>query len=131
MPLKCVVVTPEGAILDADADLVVFPAIDGEVGVLPRRMPLVARLGHGELRLSTEGRLVHRLFISGGFAQVAKDVVTILAGVAMTPSEINIPDVEKHLTTAEASPASTPEARAEKMRVVGGLKAQIRFAQKA
>jgi len=131
MPLKCVVVTPEGAILDTPADSVVFPAIDGEVGVLPRRMPLVARLGAGELRLSSEGRLVHRLFVSGGFAQVRNDVVTILAGVCMTQGEIDVPAVEKHLAAAEAGPASSADSRAEKMRVVGGLKAQIRFAQKA
>jgi F-type H+-transporting ATPase subunit epsilon len=130
MPLKCVVVTPETTILETDADAVVFPAVDGQVGVLPRRMPMVARLGHGELKLTSNGLVSHRLFISGGFAQVAGDVVTVLAGVALTADEINVPQVEKHLAAAEASPASTPEARVEKMRVVGGYKAQIHFVRK-
>jgi F-type H+-transporting ATPase subunit epsilon len=130
MPLKCVVVTPETTILETDADAVVFPAVDGQVGVLPRRMPLVARLGHGELKLTSNGLVSHRLFISGGFAQVAGDVVTVLAGVALTADEIDVPQVEKHLAAAEAGPASTPEARAEKMRVVSGYKAQIRFVRK-
>jgi F-type H+-transporting ATPase subunit epsilon len=130
MPLKCVVVTPETTILETDADAVVFPAVDGQVGVLPRRMPLVARLGHGELKLTSNGLVSHRLFISGGFAQVAGDVVTVLAGVALTADEIDVPQVEKHLAAAEAGPASTPEARAEKMRVVSGYKAQIHFVRK-
>jgi len=130
MPLKCVVVTPETTVLDAEADAVVFPAVDGQVGVLPRRMPLVARLGHGELKLTSSGMVSHRLFVSGGFAQVSKDVVTVLAGVALTAEEIDVPQVEKRLAAAEASPAATPESRAEKMRVVDGLKAQIHFVRK-
>jgi F-type H+-transporting ATPase subunit epsilon len=93
-------------------------------------MPLVARLGHGELKLTSNGLVSHRMFVSGGFAQVANDVVTVLAGVAMTADEIDVPQVEKHLAAAEAGPASTPEARAEKLRIVGGLKAQIHFVQK-
>jgi F-type H+-transporting ATPase subunit epsilon len=130
MPLKCVVVTPETTILETDADAVVFRAIDGQVGVLPRRMPLVARLGHGELKLTSNGLVSHRLFVSGGFAQVAGDVVTVLAGVAMTADEIDVLQVEKHLAAAEAGPASTPEARAEKTRVVSGYKAQLHFVRK-
>src|SRR5687767_8896642 len=111
MPLKCVVVTPETTILETEADAVVFPAVDGQVGILPRRMPMVARLGHGELKLTSNGLVSHRLFVSGGFAQVAGDVVTLLAGVALTADEIDVPQVEKQLAAAEAGPASTPEAR--------------------
>jgi len=133
MPVKCVVVTPENMVLEAEGESVVFPAVDGEVGVLPKRMPMVARLGHGELRVKSGELLTlkqHRLFVSGGFARVAGDVVTILAGVALTAEEINVAEVQKHLATAEAAPVSTPESRAEKNRVVAGLKAQIHFAQK-
>ena len=133
MPVKCVVVTPETTILEAEGDSVVFPAIDGEVGVLPKRMPMVARLGHGELRVKSGELLtqqMHRLFVSGGFAQVAGDVVTVLTGAALTADEIDVAQVQKHLAAAEAAPASTPESRAEKNRIVGSLKAQIRFAEK-
>ena len=133
MPLKCVVVTPENMVLETEADSVVFPAVDGEVGVLPKRMPMVARLGHGELRVKSGEMLslqAQRLFVSGGFARVAGDVVTILAGVALTAEEIDVAQVQKHLAVAEAAPVSTPESRAEKNRVVAGLKAKIRFAEK-
>ena len=49
--LQCVIVTPEKAILDEPADMVILPMIDGELGVLPRRAALVGRLGKGELRI--------------------------------------------------------------------------------
>lgn len=75
--LQCVVVTPEKAILDEPADMVVLPMIDGELGVQPRRAALVGRLGTGELRIK-QGAETKRLRIEGGFAQVRADVVTVL-----------------------------------------------------
>ena len=75
--LKCVVVTPETTVLDAEAEFVAFPAMDGEIGILPGRMPMVARLGHGLLRCKSGGA-EHKLFVSGGFAQVQENTVTLL-----------------------------------------------------
>ena len=46
--LHCVVVTPERAVVDETADFVVLPMLDGELGVLPGRAPLIGRLGFGE-----------------------------------------------------------------------------------
>ena len=75
--LQCVIVTPERAVLDEPADMVILPMIDGELGVQPRRAPLVGRLGNGELRIKN-GADTKRLRIEGGFAQVRSDVVTVL-----------------------------------------------------
>src|SRR5258707_15467518 len=79
--LRCVIVTPERAILDEKADFVVLPMIDGELGVLPQHAPLIGRLGTGELRI-TRNEVVQKWQITGGFAQVRKDVVTVLTGKA-------------------------------------------------
>ena len=48
--LKVVIVTPERAVLDAQAEFIVLPMVDGELGVLPQHAPLIGRLGKGELR---------------------------------------------------------------------------------
>lgn len=79
--LRCVIVTPEKAILDERADFVVLPMVDGELGVLPQHAPLIGRLGKGELRI-TRGDAVQKWQVSGGFAQVRKDVVTVLTSKA-------------------------------------------------
>ena len=68
-PLQCVVVTPERAVLDEYAEMVVLPMYDGELGVLPGRAPIIGRLGAGELRLKTGGA-VKRYFVEAGFVQV-------------------------------------------------------------
>ena len=75
--LQCVIVTPEKAILDEPADMVILPMVDGELGVQPRRAALVGRLGNGELRIKL-GNETKRLRVEGGFAQVRSDVVTVL-----------------------------------------------------
>src|SRR6185503_9528528 len=67
--LRCVVVTPERAVLDEPAEFVVLPMIDGELGVLPRHAPLVGRLGKGQLRITQPGDTKKILNIEGGFAQ--------------------------------------------------------------
>src|SRR3954454_14873893 len=95
--LKCVVVTPEQSVLDEPADFVALPMIDGELGVLPGRAPLIGRLGAGELRLRQRGA-VRRLFIDGGFAQVRSDTVTVLTSGAVAAEEINSQVAEQDLT---------------------------------
>ena len=75
--LQCVVVTPEKAVFDEPAEMVILPMVDGELGVQPGRAALVGRLGKGELRLK-RGAETRRWQIEGGFAQVRGDVVTVL-----------------------------------------------------
>jgi F-type H+-transporting ATPase subunit epsilon len=75
--LQCVIVTPERAILDERADMIILPMVDGELGVQFGRAALVGRLGKGELRLK-RGADTRRLRVEGGFAQVRANVVTVL-----------------------------------------------------
>src|SRR3954466_15450559 len=75
--LHCVVVTPEKTLFDEVVEFVALPLYDGELGVLPRRAPLIGRLGYGELRPRLGGTSRH-YFVDGGFVQVRDDVVTVL-----------------------------------------------------
>ncbi len=72
------VVSPERVIFEGEADLVVAPAWDGEVGILRHHAPMLALLGEGEVRVRL-GNREQRFFVAGGFLQVAADVVTILS----------------------------------------------------
>ena len=81
--LRCTVSTPDGVFFEGDSGSIVVPAIDGEMGILPRHAPLIARLGWGEMRVqSAEGRSsdsVSRFFVEGGFLQVLEGQVNVLA----------------------------------------------------
>jgi F-type H+-transporting ATPase subunit epsilon len=147
--LKCVVVTPERAVLETVVDFVALPMYDGELGVLPGRAPLIGRLGHGELRMEIpEGRQavghsgasgelrgqnaerIVRYYVDGGFAQVRSDVVTVLTQKAIAAIDLNEQDAAQQLATAIASPAKTPDEQAARQQAEDRARAQVRLARK-
>jgi F-type H+-transporting ATPase subunit epsilon len=76
--LTVAIISPESTVYEGTADMVVAPAWDGEVGVLRGHAPMLVILGDGEMRL-TSGGTVQRFHVTGGFMQVADDVVTVLS----------------------------------------------------
>src|SRR5438445_11202449 len=86
--LQCVVVTPERAVVDEEADFVALPLYDGEIGILPGRAPLVGRLGYDELRVKRGGQ-TKRFFVDGGFVQVRANVGTVLTARPVKAEEID------------------------------------------
>lgn len=72
------VISPERTVFEGQADMVVAPAWDGEIGILRGHAPLVILLGDGELRVQGPGG-EQRFHVAGGFMQVAENVVTVLS----------------------------------------------------
>jgi F-type H+-transporting ATPase subunit epsilon len=97
--LKCIVVTPERAVLDEAADFVALPMYDGELGVLPGRAPLIGRLGFGELRVR-QGAATQHYYVDGGFAHIQADIVTVLTGKAIPAAELSGAAAEQALAAA-------------------------------
>jgi F-type H+-transporting ATPase subunit epsilon len=85
--LRLEVVTAEREVYADEVDLVVAPATEGEVGILPRHAPLLTTLQPGVLRLKKDGEET-LMAVSGGFLQVFNDRVLILADAAERESEI-------------------------------------------
>ena len=79
MALRVEVVSPAGEAWAGEATQVSVPLINGELGILPGRQPLVAVLGSGPVRLSPVDGEMHRVEVSGGFCPVDHDVITIAA----------------------------------------------------
>src|SRR5471032_1242676 len=100
MSLTLEIVTPEARVYSDTIDTVVIPTAEGEVGILPGHIPLLAPVLHGELRV-TKGGQTQWLAISGGFAQVDGDRVSVLAEHAITEEKIDEGAVETALKRAE------------------------------
>lgn len=100
MPLTLEIVTPEARVYSDTIDTVVIPTIEGEVGILPGHIPLLTQVEHGELRV-TKGAQTHWLAVSGGFAQIDNDRVSILAEHAITEEKIDETAVEAAMKRAE------------------------------
>ena len=76
--IRLEIVTPESAVLNEEVDEVVAPGALGQFGVLPGHTTLLAELGTGPLTY-TKGGQSKSVQVSGGFAEVREDHVTILA----------------------------------------------------
>jgi F-type H+-transporting ATPase subunit epsilon len=126
--LHCMVVTPERALLDAEADFVVVPLYDGELGVLPGRAPLIGRLGCGELRIKQGGTTQH-IYIDGGFVQVRSNTVTVLTARALKASEIDTAAADAVLHQPPGP--VTPEAADARTKAQERARAQLRVARHA
>jgi F-type H+-transporting ATPase subunit epsilon len=125
--LKCVVVTPERAVVDTAADFVALPLYDGELGVLPGRAPLIGRLGAGELRIKRGGQTA-RYFVDGGFVQVRSNVVTLLTSRAMKAEEIDAVAAKKALEEAQKPTAGDAAVEAA-LKAQDRARAQLRMAE--
>ncbi len=95
-------VTPEKVAWSAPADFVVLPAIEGEMGVLPGHQPYLARLAAGEVRVTAAGADVKRFAISGGFAEIKDDVVSLFAETAEDAANIDSERARQSLEKAKA-----------------------------
>ena len=82
MPIDLEIVSPEKLLLSRPVDMVVIPAAEGEMGVLPLHAPMIVLLREGVIRLYENGRVTDSLQVSGGFAEVTPTRVTVLADTA-------------------------------------------------
>jgi len=94
------VVTPDGPVLEEEYEMVSCKAEDGELGILPGHIPLVAPLDISAVRLK-RGNDTDLLAVNGGFIEVRPEKVTILAQSAESPSEIDLERAERARERAE------------------------------
>ena len=71
------VVSPERTLYEGQAESVIAPAFDGEVGILTSHAPMLTLLGTGVLRLGSAGG-TKSFNVSGGFLEVSDDRVRVV-----------------------------------------------------
>jgi len=94
------IITPEKLALREEVDEVVLPGLTGELGVLPDHEPLITQLKTGILTYR-QGGSQKKLHVSGGFAEVLGDKVSVLSDVAEKSDEINVERAKASLDRAE------------------------------
>ncbi|MCL4248480.1 MAG: ATP synthase F1 subunit epsilon [Anaerolineae bacterium] len=94
MPIHVEIVTLEKKIFEEpEADMVVIPASEGEMGVLPHHAPVLTTLGFGEL-IVRKGNAEERFAIYGGVVDVRPDKVVVLADLAESSFAIDAEAIE-------------------------------------
>ena len=115
MPLHLEVITPERKVYEEDVDMVVAPASEGYVGILPHHAPLFTTLGPGEFRVK-RGRVEEVLAVFGGFMDVRGDRVVVLTDAAEPAEEIDASRAQQARDRAQEVLAAGPASAADEQR---------------
>ncbi len=97
------VVTPNGIVYDHHAQFISVETLDGEIGILPRHINLIAPLSIHEMKIrrSDDKNHVDWIAINGGILEVKDNVVTIVANSAERDRDIDVSRAERAKLRAE------------------------------
>lgn len=93
------VIAAERVVYSGEADIVVAPGAAGQLGILPRHAPLLSQLAPGDLVIR-DGSEETVLAVGGGFMEVGRNRVVVLADSAERADEIDIARAEEAIRRA-------------------------------
>jgi F-type H+-transporting ATPase subunit epsilon len=86
--LQLEVVTPDKTVVKETVEMAICPGVAGEFGILPNHVSILSALKIGDLRYRKDGKDQH-VFISGGFADMNNNVLSVLAESAEKAEDID------------------------------------------
>ena len=110
------IVTPEKVVYSGQVESLQAPGSEGSFGVLAGHMLLLTSLQMGMLRFAEEGGGESRMAVSGGFAEVGREQVTVLAETAERAEEIDVERAHSSRQRAEERLASRHEEQIDEVR---------------
>ena len=90
-------VSPEKLLLSADYEMVVVPGAEGDFAVMAGHTPITSSLRPGVISIYEGDVEKDRIFVNGGFVQVADDKITVLAEEAIHVVDLNRGDLEQRI----------------------------------
>lgn len=90
-------VSPEKLLASQPVDMVVVPGAEGDFGVLAGHAPMISTVRPGIIEVHDGDRVVNRVFVAGGFAEVTATRCTVLAEQAVPVAEIDRAKAEQEL----------------------------------
>ncbi|THF84046.1 F0F1 ATP synthase subunit epsilon [Cohnella fermenti] len=87
--LRLEIVTPERIVYEEDVNMVVAHGVAGQLGILPHHVPLITPLKIAALKVK-KGNSEELIAVHGGFMEVRKDKVVVLAEAAEQVSDIDV-----------------------------------------
>jgi F-type H+-transporting ATPase subunit epsilon len=100
MPMRVEIASQDRMVFEGEADMVIAPGVDGDMGILPNHAPLLSTLRFGILKVRRQGH-EEDFAIAGGVIEVQPDIVTVLADAAENVEEIDIARAEAAKRRAE------------------------------
>lgn len=100
MPIRCEIVSQDRMVYAGEADIVILPGSEGEMGILPNHAPLLATLNYGVMKVRYQGKEQY-FTVAGGIVDVQPHQVVVLTDAAENIEEIDIQRAEEAKRRAE------------------------------
>ncbi|TQN32604.1 ATP synthase F1 subcomplex epsilon subunit [Haloactinospora alba] len=109
------IVSPENEIWAGEGDMVIAKTTDGEIGLQPGHVPVMALLAPGSVVRVLGGRETGEVRVAahGGFVSMANNRVSILAEIAELAEDIDVDRAKVALDGAESAGVSAEDAEAQ------------------
>jgi F-type H+-transporting ATPase subunit epsilon len=130
------IVSAEGQMFSGEANMVLVPGSQGELGIYPRHAPLLTTLKPGEVRVQVDGQDEQVFYVGGGALEVQPHLVTVLADTAARARDLDEAEALAAKQRAEdamrtrGDKLEIAEAQAELARAVAQLRAIERLRKK-
>lgn len=118
--LEAEVLTPEGEVFRGELQMLSTRTTTGEVGILARHVPMIARLVPAELRLHKSDSEVETYAQGEGWMEVFANRARVLVAEAIPPDELDaselksrLDDAKQRLDEAEDDSAAAEQAQRE------------------
>ena len=108
MSLTLRVLAPDQSVFDDTADEIILPSTTGLLGVLPGHISMVTAIDIGVLRVFKNGNW-ESIALTGGFAEVESDEVTVLVNKAEMGKDIDSNKAEAELEQAKNQLSQTQD----------------------
>jgi F-type H+-transporting ATPase subunit epsilon len=115
------IVSAEGQLFAGDANMIIVPASEGEIGIAPRHAPLLTTLKAGEVRVQIEGQPEQSFFVGGGTLEIQPNNVTVLADTALRSADLDEAAAQKAKAHAEATVRDRPSDDRERAQALAEL----------
>ena len=83
------IIEPDGMFFEGQASFLEFTSVMGEMGVYANHIPLTTILVPGVMKIHNDGQ-VKKAAVIGGFIEIQKDRITVMAEDAQWPEEIDV-----------------------------------------
>ncbi|MEE8140234.1 MAG: ATP synthase F1 subunit epsilon [Alphaproteobacteria bacterium] len=112
-------VSPARLLVSEPVEMVVVPGVEGDFGVLPGHAPVIAQVRPGVIDIHGDGKVLRRIFVAGGFAEVTPERCTVLAEEARPVEDIDGAEARERLAAARTAMDNPGDihARARRARV--------------
>ena len=122
LTMRVEIVSAEAEVYSGLAEMVIAPALMGEVGILPRHSQFLTELKPGEVRVKLPGGEEESFYVSGGFLEVQPHMVTVLSDTGLRAKDLDEAKALEAKSTAE-------RALADRSAKIDYAKAQAELAE--